>query len=267
VAGLPCAAGFTVREYPELDEEYFEWIDLLESVVAARGSYTMIDLGAGYGRWSVRAACAVGQYAPEMPYRLIAVEAEPAVFQWMRLHFSDNGIDASRHRLIHGAVSDTRGKVMFYVGGPSGGTYDLRPEEWYGQALTKDYDVRGKSERAGKYGGFDVVCHTSGWRSIKVPSVSLRKLLKDLDHVDLIDMDIEGQELPSIRTAIRELDSKVKRLHIGTHGKEIEAGLRELLCAHGWHCQADYSLFSKSETPWGVVSFENGAQSWLNPRL
>ena len=32
--------------YPLFDEEYFEWIDLLESVVDARDSYTMIELGA-----------------------------------------------------------------------------------------------------------------------------------------------------------------------------------------------------------------------------
>jgi hypothetical protein len=92
-------------------------------------------------------------------------------------------------------------------------------------------------------------------------------LLKDLNRVDLIDMDIEGQELPSVRSTIEELDAKVKRLHIGTHGKEIEDGLREVLSAHGWRCLFDYSLFSKGETPWGTVDFENGVQSWVNPRL
>jgi hypothetical protein len=59
----------------------------------------------------------------------------------------------------------------------------------------------------------------------------------------------------------------VKRLHIGTHSKEIEAGLRQLLSAHGWRCHADYPLSSTSETPWGPVSFENGVQSWVNPGL
>jgi hypothetical protein len=85
--------------------------------------------------------------------------------------------------------------------------------------------------------------------------------------VDLIDMDIEGQELPSIASTIKTLDAKVKRLHIGTHGKEIEQELRQLLSAHGWDCLADYSVFSTSETPWGPISFENGVQSWVNTRL
>jgi hypothetical protein len=39
---------------PSLDEQYFEWADLLEAVDGARGSFTMVELGAGYGCWSVR---------------------------------------------------------------------------------------------------------------------------------------------------------------------------------------------------------------------
>jgi hypothetical protein len=102
---------------------------------------------------------------------------------------------------------------------------------------------------------------------VSVPTVTLAHLLRDLDCVDLIDMDIEEQELPAICAAIHQLNAKVKRLHIGTHGKEIESELRQLLSLHAWDCLADYSLFSTSETPWGVISFENGVQSWVNPRL
>jgi FkbM family methyltransferase len=262
-AGLPMVHNPSIM----IDDEYFEWIDLLESVVEARESYTMIDLGAGYGRWAVRAACAVRQYHHELPYRLIAVEAEPIVFQWMGLHFADNGINPAEHRLIHAAVRDARGKALFYIGGPRGGPFDRGPDDWHGHRLTKDYDVSSKSTDDGRYSGFRVRRHESGWRSIKVPCVTLGSLLKDLERVDLIDMDIEGQELPSIRSTIEELNAKVKRIHIGTHGKEIECELRQLLSSHGWTCLADYSLFSKSQTPWGMISFENGVQSWVNPRL
>lgn len=253
--------------YPAANEDYFEWIDLLESVVAARESYTMIDLGAGFGRWAVRAAYALRQYNDKLPYCLIAVEAEPVVFKWMARHFQDNNIDASKYRLVHGAINEQPGEVLFYIGGPRGGPWDRNPDDWYGQFLTKDYDVAGEYENDGEYNGFPVRLHKSGWRSIRVPGVTLRSLLQDRNQVDLVDMDIEGQELPSIRSSIEELDAKVKRLHIGTHGKEIEDGLRKLLSSHGWRCLFDYSLFSKAETPWGTIDFENGVQSWANPRL
>jgi FkbM family methyltransferase len=266
--GPPCPQVTKVENcYPAFDEEYFEWIDLLESVVAAEKSYTMIELGAGFGRWVVRAAHAVQQYNDQLPYHLIAVEAEPVVFQWMRRHFRDNAIDPSKHRLVHAAVSHVSGDMLFYIGGPRGGPFDRHPSAWYGQCLTKGDDLSSESEKDGEYCGLEVLRHKSGWRSIRVPSISLASILKDLSLVDLVDMDIEGQELPTIDATIKDLNTKVKRLHIGTHGKEIESDLRQLLSSHRWRCGADYSLFSASETPWGLIHFENGVQSWVNPRF
>lgn len=266
---VPCPERRTIQEYPYplVDEDYFEWIDLLESVVAASGSYTMIDLGAGFGKWAVRAAYAARQYNPKLRCHVTAVEAEPTVYGWMKEHFRHNGIKPRWHTLLHAAVTDEPGEVEFCIGGPRGGQYDRPPNAWYGQFLTKGNEAFGESRPDGKYGGFKVLLHTSGWRSIRIPGVSLGSLLDKLHHVDLIDLDIEGQELASLTSAAAELDAKVKRLHIGTHSKEIEAGLRQLLPAHGWQCHADYPLSSTSETPWGPVSFENGVQSWVNPGL
>ena len=43
--------------YPQrTSEDYFEWIDLLEAVEEARGTFAMIEVGAGYGRWIANAA-------------------------------------------------------------------------------------------------------------------------------------------------------------------------------------------------------------------
>lgn len=65
---------------PPVDEEYFEWIDILESVSLARDSYTMMELGAGYGRWAVRAASALRQRGIRQCH-MVAVEAEPVPFR------------------------------------------------------------------------------------------------------------------------------------------------------------------------------------------
>lgn len=240
---------------------------MLEAVASARESFTMLELGAGFGRWAVRAIFAAQQLNASMPCRVIAVEPEPVVFGWMHQHFRENRIDKRGHALIHAAISDVPGSAMFYIGGPRGGPFDRPPNAWYGQALTKNYDRAGMSRLDGIYAGFRVVEHHSGWRSIHVPSVTVQSLLNDLTRVDLIDLDVEGQELISLSQAIEEVDAKVKRLHIGTHSPEIESGLRQLLNAHGWECKADYSLLSTNQTPWGPIHFENGAQSWINPRL
>ncbi len=247
--------------YPEFDEDYFEWIALLESVVDASGSYTMIELGAGFGRWSVRASQALKQYNSKLPFRLIAVEPEPKHFEWLRLHFSDNGLDPAKHSLIHAAVSDEPGEVSFYM---TDGRQDAG--QWYGQRLTKDHEVLEQIEEE-TYCGFVVHRFISGYKSISVPGVSLGALLKDASRVDLVDIDIQGEEGSAIRSSVDLLNARVKRLHIGTHSREIEIGLRELLSAHGWICQVDYSQDATHQTPFGDIAFQDGVQSWLNPRL
>jgi FkbM family methyltransferase len=246
--------------YPAFDEEYFEWVDLLESVANARDSYTMIELGAGFGRWAVRAGLAAQQYGLA-PVRLVAVEAEPVHFEWLRQHFADNGLDPDLHKLIHAAVSDVNGKTAFYVGGPNGND---APDQWYGQALASG---EGKGESVDRYHGFDLRKHQNGWKTISVAKLSLSGILADIRQVDLIDLDVQGEELKAIESAIKLLDARAKRLHIGTHGPDIEAGLRKLLHSRGWNCVADYGSGQSCETPWGTIAFQDGVQSWINPRL
>jgi FkbM family methyltransferase len=248
--------------YPEFDEEYFEWIDLFESVVAARDSYTMIELGAGYGRWAVRAAMAMRQYS-SIPFRLIAVEADPVHFDWLRMHFEDNQLDPNQHCLLQAAVGSVSGNASFWIGSDETHT----PSGWYGQMVHE----KQKAEPlvGANYGGHAVHRRADGRKQISVPQLSLKDILKNTPRVDLIDLDVQGQELNAISPAIGDLNAKVKRLHIGTHSYilGVEAGLRTLLSAHGWQCLTDYPGGETSQTPWGAIYFEDGVQSWVNPRI
>jgi hypothetical protein len=72
----------------------------------------MVELGAGYGRWAVRAAAALRQLRP-IPFHLIAVEGEPRHYRWLRQHLSDNRIASDACTLIEGVVSDHRTKCFF----------------------------------------------------------------------------------------------------------------------------------------------------------
>jgi FkbM family methyltransferase len=248
--------------HPPIDEEYFEWIDILESVSLARDRYTMLELGAGYGRWAVRAASAVRQLGiPEC--HLVAVEAEPVHYTWLKQHFCDNGLDPAQHTLVHGAVCDQPGKTLFYFRMP--GKQD-QADEWYGQFITRSND-KPRTKAQEPYAGFPVFVHKSGWKSIEVPAITLSGLLRDLDRVDLIDMDVQEEELKIVRSAIDELDRKVCRLHIGTHRRRLERGLRRTLRSHGWICHFDYPCGSTTETEFGPVHFGDGVQSWINPRF
>lgn len=250
-------------EYPELNEEYFEWIDVLESVVAAQGHYTVAELGAGFGRWSVRAALATRQYSG-LPFSLIAAEPEPIHFRWLKTHLEDNGIDPVQHVLEQAAVSDESGEALFYVGMPDGGPD--RANQWYGQALVKDYELADDSA-CGTHDGHQVVKLVSGWKSIRVPKRTLPDLMSDVEIVDLVDFDLQGQELKVIVSSVDFLNRVARRLHIGTHSHELEDELRSLLQRNSWECLADYRCLSENDTPYGKVQFVDGVQSWVNTRL
>ncbi len=178
----------------------------------------MIELGAGFGRWVVRGGLAARQRG--LPSRLIAVEAEPNVYGWLRQHFATNGLDGT---LIHAAISEIPDEVLFTLAGRGVGHSIGAPIPGTASASRKTTMLPVSRCRM-EYCGLPVLRHATGWRSVMVPSINLDCILEDLEHVDLIDMDIEGQELSTVRTHIDALTAKVKRLHIGTHGIEIETG-------------------------------------------
>jgi FkbM family methyltransferase len=248
--------------YPHLSDEYLEWITLLESVAEARDSYTMIELGAGHGRWAVRAALAIARVRP-MPVHLIAVEADPVHFEWMKQHFADNGVDSSQHELIRAAITGSGAKLPFLMGSP-GGTE--RPNQWYGQALA-DWAGEIVDRYVGQYGGFPVRLHENGWRSIDSPVIAFGDLLRNLPRVDLVHFDIQGVEHQVIQSAMDAVNAKVKRMHIATHSRDIDEQLKLLLDGEGWECAGAYPCGVTSETPWGPVHFVDGVQYRINPRL
>jgi FkbM family methyltransferase len=222
---------FVSMSFPPIDDQYLEWIDVLEAVTLAEGTFTMLELGAGYGRWVVNAAAAVRAYSG-IDCRLVAVEAEPTHFQWLGEHCADNGVEAE---LIRAAVSATAGEVPFAVGNPSG---------WYGQSMV---------ESPGE-----------GDEVTNVRAVTLSSLLAPFDRADLIHADIQGAEADVFEEAAAALEV-VRRCHIGTHGREQEARLRALFGGLGWRCLNDYRSNAVAKTPWGSLEFQDGIQTWLNP--
>jgi FkbM family methyltransferase len=256
---LPVADKLSQKQFvspplPGFNEEYFEWIDLLESVTAAKGHFTMIELGAGYGRWLVNAVAAL-RTTINLPYTLIAVEPEPTHFKWIELHLKDNAVDLGACQLIEAAASGKNGYVWFYVG---------RPAEWYGQAIAPA--IAGSSLFK-LIAGLTRKARVFNEEVRKVKAVGLDTLLRPLTTVDLIDLDVQGAELEVLAAAREPLHEKVKRVHIGTHSTQIENGLRTLFNDLGWQNLNDYGTGCECDTPYGRITFQDGVQTWINARL
>jgi FkbM family methyltransferase len=229
------------NEPPVVNNEYLEWIDVLESVTQASGQFVMIEGGAGWGRWLVRAARAL-EHVSGLPYHLIAVEAEPTHFAWLRIHLRDNGIDLNFCDLHHAALAARGGEALFLTG---------KPDEWYGQRIIEAEELREVADE--------------DTDTVVVPTLTLGSLIRDLDHVDLVDLDIQGAEAEVLANASVELDTKVRRVHVATHSEDVETELRALFRTLGWVVVNDYGCGSTSTTPWGEISFVDGVQTWLNP--
>ncbi len=257
------AARLVTVTTPPFEEEYFEWIDLLEAVAEARGEFVMFELGAGYGRWSVRGAAAARARGITQ-IRCAAVEAEPTHFRWLRQHFRDNDLNPADHELIWAAIDSEGGFVPFRVG---------QPAELYGQRIvpeaTTPYPDAHERRRLlarsalGRPPAGRADVPSSAW----VPAVTLNELLAPYSYVDLIDMDLQRRELEVVHSSIHLLDARVRRIHIGTHSNRIEGQLRDLFTRHKWQPVHDFARRSTVRTPYGDITFQDGVQSWLNPRL
>jgi len=234
---------------PPIDDNIFDWLILLESVVEARDAFTMVALGAGWGRWLVAAGLAVRQFSG-IPCRLIGVEAEPTHFQWMLQHFRDNDLDPADHDLIQAAASSRSGDAWFYFG---------KPASWYGQSIIRD-------EAVDKITNENEIEYNSE-RAMRVRTVDLPELTERYGRIDYLHMDVQGAELYILEAAPEILDKKVKRVLIGTHSTEIEEGLRKLFGALNWRCQYDVPLNGKIAVGDVHVTLGDGVQVWINPKL
>ena len=195
-----------------------------------------------------------------MPFHLIGVEAEPTHFRWMQQHLTDNSVGATSLTLIEAAVANHDGQVRFHVGDPSA---------WYGQAIDLSQPVQERRfSRLRKPGARLERRSARGERTITdVRAVTLPSILDGLQPVDLIDLDVQGVEADVLESAGDALSRKVKRIHIGTHSAENEERLRALFGRLGWEKLNDYECGTEADTAWGVISFQDGVQTWQNPWL
>ena len=92
-------------------------------------------------------------------------------------------------------------------------------------------------------------------------------ILANYDVLDLVDIDVQGEEVRVISSVLAMINEKVKRLHIGTHSPSIEEQLIEILSIQGWKCVRSYRTGQVNETPYGHITFQDGIQTWVNQRF
>ena len=94
----------------------------------------------------------------------------------------------------------------------------------------------------------------------KVKTIRLNEIIDEYftDKIDLLSMDIEGEEINILRDNIDKVSKKVKSIHIHTHSRKIEADLIQLLQKN------DYELIFLFPFPKKPIFYKDGIQFWYN---
>ena len=236
---LPEGSKYT-GNWPAVNEHYFDWIALLESVRAADDTFNFVELGAGWGTWSVHAIKACAQITSITHCKVVAVEAEPTHYRWMLQHFRENGIDGSDHKLIHGAVTSERGILRF--------PYLENPDEDYGASLRS----------AG-----------SASRTFPVEGLTLQDILDECaGMIDLLHVDIQGAEYDVLPGNLDLLDARVKAIMVGTHiSLDHHRDMQARLEGSGWQKCYAFDRNGSYDTEFGPVQFGDGFLYYRNPAL
>ena len=193
--------------------------DCFLSVLAdiKREHVNMFELGAGWGRMSLALAGVVNYgLIPLTPlsYRCLAVEGEPTHYQWLKEHFEMQKINGI---VVHGAVSNKNGTCHFSA--------DSSPDSCYGQAINPLLSRR-------KIPSIGNLRNLITKKTIKIPAYTIDKLIQTygFDHVDIIDIDVQGTEYEAMLGAADSIrNDLIDYMLIGTHHRELNNALRRLL--------------------------------------
>jgi hypothetical protein len=276
-AAGPFPGGHMTTNRPTVEsygEGWFEVADWLASARDARGRYVAVSLGAAYGAQLVGAFKALQALNP-LPALLVAIEPVPENCAWVRSHMRTNGIDPDEHWIIEAAVAPDNEPVLFPVGAPGSGlnsSIEVNTPQFRQTAvdlLKRD----GASERVLT----NILLHNStgivrefGFGlsgEIKFASaVTLRDVLAPIDRVDLLETDIQRSEGEIFPPAMALVNRKVRRVHIGTHGRDVHDMLVALFARAGWEIVFDYGP-GKHLTPRGPLELGDGILSARNPAV
>lgn len=223
--------------------EYFALFDAIQRAPA--DSFAMAEIGSSYGPWTCAAAvCAARSGRTDI--RLSAVEASSYLFGLIPLHLAENGVDPSIVRLINGACASERTQLYFpKVTDPGDNGGQVRADESGADYLNRTVE----HERVEAYPVEDLL-----------PS----------GIVDLIHMDVQGQEVNVLTPAMDVLCKRVRNVFVGAHSRKIEGELLELFHANGWHLLRERpTRYSYSAGHDDIVAWttRDGGQYWHNPAL
>ena len=221
-----------------------EWGATLRAVDLSGSSFTIIELGCGWGCW-LNNTGAAARRSGRKPY-LIGVEGDRGHIAFAREAYTANGFLDSQVTLHHGIAAAADGIDLFPRQEKSGIEWGLKP------LLNAGIIDRAKAKLTGSHD--------------ELPMISLATASEGHERVDLLHMDIQGGEADLIEKSLPLLWEKVAYIVVGTHSREIEGRIFSCLRAAGWFLEIERPAILTLAGGIPEVTVD-GVQGWRNTRL
>ena len=221
-----------------------EWAAALRAVECATNSFTVVELGCGWGCWMNNTGVAARRRG--LSVRVIGIEGDEGHIGFARESLASNGFRTEEITLYRGIAAAKSGIALFPKQEHPGISWGNEPvfdatEEQRKRALeSESHD--------------------------ELPVLALEEIVREYPRIDLLHVDIQGGEADLIRGCAALLKEKFAYLVIGTHSRQIEGQLFDMLLKDGWLLEIERPAILGIDNDGPMVTVD-GVQGWRNPRL
>ncbi len=184
-----------------------EWAAALRAVDLSGETFSMIELGCGWGCWMNNTGVAARNAGKKV--RLIGIEGDHGHVEFAVEALKTNGFQQKDFEVFHGIAAEKPGKALFPKQNIPGMTWGLEPVfHATPQQLTE----------AQQSGNFDIL-----------DIINMSDIIGESEVIDLLHIDIQGGEADLVEACIEILNKHVRYVLIGTHSRVIEGRLESML--------------------------------------
>jgi hypothetical protein len=218
-----------------------EFAGALRAVDLSGDTFTIIELGCGWGCWMNNTGIAARRAGKAI--HLIGIEGDKSHIGFAREALETNGFLSSQCQLVHGIAAAESGTALFPT--QAGGHWGLEP------LFNVEHDRQHDLIAAGTHEA--------------LPMVALGDVIAG-HTIDLLHVDIQGGEANLVRSCLDLLSAQVAYVLIGTHSREIEGELFRAMSQGGWALEIDRPAILTLANGTHSLSCD-GVQAWRNTKL
>lgn len=219
-----------------------EFAAALRAVELAGDTFTMLELGCGWGCW-MNITGVVARNAGKKVH-LVGIEGDRHNFELAEEALEANAFTPADYALHHGIAHAQSGRALFPQQGADEESWGLEP------VFSTDPEAYEAAKASGRY--------------TELPMVGFDALAAEHGRFDLVHIDIQGGEAALVAAASAALTRSVAYLVIGTHGRAIEGAIIDTLTEAGWVLEIERPAIMDLKAMFATV---DGVQGWRNPAL